>query len=207
VVMLSLAYGFGALPESQHFGVVAMLIIDVMIAAALITAWRYGLGVRKAFIFTESSTWPEHIRDGAFLLSIGAVGLPVAMGLFIPIENWLVIALLIVVAASWAALRLTRPNGPDRVYLSTPESWRARPAITMKEGAKEQRLAAYLCFFIPLVSIALLFLVTAQLAPAFALIGFVSAICGAAMEYYLWSVQWTDEPADTDTANVATTSE
>ncbi|MEO1205750.1 MAG: hypothetical protein AAFV45_05405 [Pseudomonadota bacterium] len=195
VIVLGLGYALEALPPSDHFGVVAMLLIDITAAAGVITAWRYGRGVRKSIALAQSTTLPERVRDVALAVCLGAVSFPVAVGLFIEIEQWVVAALLILIVASWAAMRFTRPPGPDRVQISEPSEWQSRPAISNAKGEREQRLAAYLCFCIPAVAVAVLLFVTPQLAPAFALIGLVSGIVGAAMEYYLWSVRWDDDAA------------
>ncbi|MEO1281157.1 MAG: hypothetical protein AAFV69_05415 [Pseudomonadota bacterium] len=195
VALLGLGYVLGVLPDSDHFGVVAMLLLDVTAAAGVITAWRYGRGVRKSIALTQSNSTPERVRDIALAVALGSVALPVALGLFVKIEPWLVSVLLVLVVVAWAALRFTRPEGPERVKLTAPAEWQSQPAIPLAQGAREQRLAAYLTFCIPVVAIAVLLFVTPQLAPAFALIGLVSGVVGAAMEYYLWSVRWDDRAA------------
>lgn len=189
-VVVVVCWAIGALPTADYFSLAVMLSLDFAIAAGLILTWARGRAVVEAVPFWRGGPMPLHVRDCALAAALGAPLAGVVMSVFEPVSDAAVYVLVALIVVAWLALRVTRPEPdvrPELLGLGADT-----PRISVRQGVREQRLAAYLTFLIPAVSVGLLIMVSDEMAPVFAGVGLVFGLAGVAMERFLWAVRWSD---------------
>ncbi|MEM1371944.1 MAG: hypothetical protein AAGG72_06925 [Pseudomonadota bacterium] len=182
-----------------------------VLGAALTAQHAYVQPVTFGRLLPQSK--PEAYRDLAQSLALGVPAFLFANSLvaIVPYQwAWTGAALIFL---AWMILRSVRPEAgvaPRSASLDVAEQSAEPVLITQAKGDREQRLAAYLTFFVPTVSTALLTLASPDLAAVFAGTAVICALIGIAMERFLWMVGWSvlrpvgDDPLADDTEPTAT---